>query len=75
VIMADFLVVFKDFGFPAIVSLGLLYILGFKIEEQTKALTAKMDIIIANQTRILENVSAIRGSQIDSIAEKGRSQR
>jgi hypothetical protein len=61
----------KDFGFPVVVCIYLLYTLNYHLEEIKKTLVGKMDDIIANQLKILTEVSAIRTSQVDNL-ESGR---
>lgn len=69
----DFLTAFKDYGFPAVMSLGLLYMVGVRLGEIEKKITDKLDDVVANQIMIIKTMSEIRGSQVDDIArESGR---
>lgn len=63
----------KDFGFPVVVCIYLLYTLNYRLETVRKAITDKQDDIIANQLKIIGDVAAIRASQETTEGAKGKS--
>lgn len=68
----DFLTAFKDLGYPAIISIGLLYIVGIRLGELEKTVLAKIDGVVSNQIKIIETIGKIRATQEDDVRRSGR---
>lgn len=62
----------REFGFPVVVCVYLLYTLNYRLETVRKSMIDKMDGIIANQIKIISDLAAIRAIREDDEGGRGR---